>query len=101
MSEHEADLHNRFKTMIGQMQTIDNLLEKDVPCETILMQINAVRSALQKAGQFILDGHLDHCVMEGIEHGNLQKTMHDFRKEMENFSTKPTCESCSSSYAKW
>lgn len=83
----DADnLHRRLKKIIGQIQAIDRMVDEDVPCEDILMQINAAKSALHKVGQIILEGHLNHCVREGIEHGDVDKTIKDFAKAIEHFS---------------
>lgn len=44
----DADsLHRRLKKIIGQVQAIDRMIDEDVPCEDILAQINAAKSALQ------------------------------------------------------
>ena len=80
------NLHKRLKKIIGQINATDRMVDEDVPCEDILMQINAAKSALHKVGQIILEGHLKHCVREGIEHGDVDKTIHDFAKAIEHFS---------------
>ena len=45
------NLHRRLKKIIGQVQAIDRMVDEDVPCEDILAQINAAKSALHKVGQ--------------------------------------------------
>ena len=53
----DADnLHRRLRKIIGQVQAIDRMVEEDVPCEDILSQINAAKSALHKAGQVYWKG---------------------------------------------
>ena len=42
------NLHRRLKKIIGQVQAIDRMVDEDVPCEDILMQINAAKSALHR-----------------------------------------------------
>ncbi|KEI99904.1 metal-sensitive transcriptional repressor [Clostridium botulinum A2B3 87] len=80
------NLHRRLKKIIGQINAIDRMIDEDVPCEDILMQINAAKSALHKSGQVVLQGHLQHCVREGIEHGDADKTIKSFAKAVERFS---------------
>ena len=83
----DADnLHRRVGKIIGQVRAIDKMVDEDVPCEEILIQINAAKQALHKAGQVILEGHLNHCVREGIEHGEAEKTIADFAKAVEHFA---------------
>ena len=78
------NLHNRLKRVDGQIKAIDRMIEQDVPCEDIIIQINAAKTALHKIGQVVLEGHLNHCVKDGIEHG--EKTIADFAKALEYFS---------------
>lgn len=80
------NLHRRLKKIIGQLNAIDRMIDEDVPCEDILMQINASKSALHKVGQIVLEGHLNHCVKEGIESGDSDQTIKDFTKAVEYFA---------------
>ena len=70
----------------GQVNAIERMIGEDVPCEDILIQINAAKNALHKIGQVILEGHLKHCVRRGIEQGDAEKTIADFVKTLEHFS---------------
>lgn len=81
-----ANLHRRLNKIMGQIKAIDKMVDEDVRCEDVLIQIHAVRSALQKVGQVVLEGHLNHCVREGIEHGDADKTIEDFAKAIEYFT---------------
>ena len=83
----DADnLHRRLRKIIGQVQAIDRMVDEDIPCEDILSQINAAKSALHKCGQVVLDGQIKHCVRDGIEHGDAVKTIESFTKAVERFS---------------
>ncbi|MEG6511205.1 metal-sensing transcriptional repressor [Desulforamulus ruminis] len=76
----------RLKRIEGQVRGISEMVDKDIPCDEIMIQINAAKSALHKVGQIILEGHLQHCVRDGIEHGDADKTIKDFAKAVEHFS---------------
>ena len=80
------NLHQRLNRIQGQIEAIDKMVDQDVPCEDILIQVNAAKSALHKVGQIILEGHLNHCVRDGIEHGDADKTIADFARAVEYFS---------------
>lgn len=80
------NLHKRLKRVEGQVKAIDRMIEQDVPCEDIIIQINAAKTALHKIGQVVLEGHLNHCVKDGIEHGDAEKTIADFAKAVEYFA---------------
>lgn len=81
-----ANLHRRLKKIIGQVQAIDRMIDEDVPCEDVLSQMNAAKSAIHKCGQIVLEGHIKHCVKDGIEHGDADKTIEDFTKAVERFA---------------
>ncbi len=81
-----ARLHARIKKVAGQLNAIDKMIDSDIPCEQVLIQINAAKGALHKIGQIILEGHLNHCVRDGIEHGDADKTIAEFAKAIEHFS---------------
>jgi len=80
------NLHRRLKKIIGQISAIDRMVDEEVPCEEVIVQINAAKSALHKVGQIVLEGHLKHCVRDGIEHGDAERTIEDFTKAVEQFS---------------
>ena len=80
------NLHRRLKKIIGQVEAINRMVDEDVPCEDILAQVNAAKSALHRVGQVILEGHIRHCVRDGIEHGDPEKTIANFTKAVERFA---------------
>ena len=49
-----ANLHRRINKIIGQLKAIDGMIDEDVPCEDVLIQINAAKGALHKVGQIVL-----------------------------------------------
>ncbi|MDR1296415.1 MAG: metal-sensing transcriptional repressor [Deltaproteobacteria bacterium] len=76
----------RLKRIEGQVRGLMGMVEKDVPCEDILVQISAAKSALHKTGQVILEGHLNHCVLAGIANGDSENTLKKLAKAVEQFS---------------
>ena len=83
----DADnLHRRLRKIIGQLQAIDRMVDENIPCEEVLAQMNAAKSAIHKCGQIVLEGHIKHCVRDGLEHGDAEKTIEDFTKAVERFA---------------
>lgn len=62
------------------------MIDEDIPCEDILSQINAAKSALHKAGQIVLEGHIKLYVKDGIEHSDVDQTIEYFTKAVERFA---------------
>ena len=67
-------------------QAIDRMIDEDVPCEDILAQINAAKSALHGCGKVVLEGHIKHCVRDGIDTATRTKQLRNFTKAVERFS---------------
>ncbi len=80
------NIHRRIKKIIGQLQAIDRMVEQDVPCEDVLLQVNAAKAAMHRVGQVILEGHIRHCVRDGIEHGDIDATIANFTKAVQRFA---------------
>ena len=84
--EDVTALQLRLKKIVGQLTGVQKMLAEDVPCEDILTQLNAANGALHRLSFIVLDGHLRHCVREGIEKGNADKTIESFAEALESFS---------------
>ena len=80
------NLHRRLKKINGQVNAIDRMIDEDIPCEQILMQVNAVKSALHKVGHIIVEGHLEHCVKDAIEKGDADDALSDISSILEYYS---------------
>ena len=76
----------RLKRIEGQIRGIIKMLEEDKNCEEILIQIGSAKAALHKTGQVILEGHLHHCVLDGIREGKEEETMKKLSSALEQFS---------------
>jgi DNA-binding FrmR family transcriptional regulator len=78
-------LHARIAKILGQIKAIDRMIDEDIPCEDVLSQISAAKSALNKVGQVVLEGHIDHCVRNAFERGD-EKEIENFTKAIERFA---------------
>jgi len=76
----------RLKRIEGQMRGIIKMIEEDKSCEEILIQIGSAKAALHKTGQVILEGHLQHCVLDGIREGKEEETFKKLSSAIEQFS---------------
>ena len=83
---NSENLHRRLKKIIGQLNAIDRMIDEDVPCENILMQINASKSALHKVGHIIVEGHLNNCVKEAIDEKDSDDALSDLSTILEYYS---------------
>ncbi len=59
----------RLRKIAGQVAALERMVDEDRYCVDILLQIAAVRGALDKAGKLLLEGHVQTCVTDAIRSG--------------------------------
>ena len=57
---------NRLARVIGHLHAVERMVNDERDCAEILIQLAAVRSALNNVCKMILREHMDHCVVEAI-----------------------------------
>ncbi len=83
--EHRQQVINRLARIEGHIRAIKRMVEEDKPCPDVLMQIAAVRSALNGAGRVILEDHLQSCMVEAVEKDDYQQALRDLKKSLDRF----------------
>ncbi len=69
-SEKEyKDLMNRLSRIEGQVRGVKGMLEKDAYCTDILVQVSAIRAALNSFNKVLLENHIKTCVAKDIREG--------------------------------
>ncbi len=57
---------NRLARAIGHLERVKAMVEEGRDCAEVLIQLSAVRSALNNTGKVILKDHLEHCVVDAM-----------------------------------
>lgn len=69
-SEKEyKDLIHRLNRIEGQVRGIKGMVERDVYCTDILVQVAAVTAALNSFNRVLLGNHIKTCVIRDIKEG--------------------------------
>lgn len=68
--EHTKEVSNRLARAIGHLQKVKQMVENGDDCSDVLIQLAAVKSALNNTGKVILKDHLDHCIVHAVEEGD-------------------------------
>ena len=58
---------NRLARAIGHLERVKAMVEEGRDCAEVLVQLAAVRSAINNTGKVILKDHLEHCVADALE----------------------------------
>jgi CsoR family transcriptional regulator, copper-sensing transcriptional repressor len=67
--EEYKDLISRLNRIEGQVRGIKRMVEEDVYCPNILIQVSAVNAALNSFNRVLLANHIRSCVTEDIREG--------------------------------
>lgn len=65
-------MSNRLARAIGHLQKVKQMVEDDEDCSDVLIQLAAVKSAINNTGKVILKDHMEHCIVHAVEDGDLQ-----------------------------
>ncbi len=85
--DQQKDIINRIKTIKGHLGGIEKMIEQDKKCEEILIQILAVKAAIDKIGTSIIENYAEKCILEVIEEPeNAQNRIKDTIKTLIKFS---------------
>ncbi len=64
---------SRLARANGHLESIIRMVESDRDCSEVLVQLAAVRSAINNAGKVILQDHINECITDAVFHENKQK----------------------------
>ena len=61
---------NRLSKAIGYLESVKRMVEDDRDCSEVLVQLAAVRSAINNTGKELLKEHISHCIVHAIQEGD-------------------------------
>ena len=75
---------NRISRIVGHLEHVKMMIEDDDDCAQVLIQLSAVRSALNGLGKEIISEHLSHCITHAIEDGDIH-SVDEFEKALKQY----------------
>ena len=78
-AEVEEDLQNRLSRIEGHVRGIKRMLAEHASCEDLLIQLSAVRSALNQATARLLENHMETCVAHCVRAGQGEKALRQLK----------------------
>ena len=70
--ENTQAVLNRLSRAIGHLESVRKMVENGRDCSEVLIQIAAVRAAITNIGKVILQDHIQHCIVDAVEHDDEQ-----------------------------
>jgi DNA-binding FrmR family transcriptional regulator len=68
--ETKAKALGRLRRIEGQVQGLQRMLENEAYCVDILLQVSAVRGALEQVEKLLLGRHIESCVADALRSGS-------------------------------
>ena len=62
---------NRLSRAIGHLESVKRMVERGEDCSEVLIQLSAVRNAINNTGKVIMKNHISHCIVEAIEENDM------------------------------
>lgn len=83
--EHRQMVLNRLSRIEGHVRAVARMVEKDTHCPEILIQIAAVRSALNSVGRVILEDHVKSCLIEAVDKNDFESAFDELKNSLDKF----------------
>ena len=61
---------NRLSRAIGHMESVKRMVEEGRDCSEVLVQLSAVKAAINNTAKVILKDHIEHCLVDAVECGD-------------------------------
>ena len=75
---------NRLARVIGHLQSIKHMVEDGRDCSEVLIQLSAVKAAINSTGKVILQDHIQHCLVDAVETGDME-AVQELSKAIDSF----------------
>ena len=76
---------NRLSRIEGHIRGVKTMINESRPCPEVLVQIAAIRGALDKVARIILDEHLSECVARAAREGNIEAEIQELKAALDRF----------------
>jgi DNA-binding FrmR family transcriptional regulator len=81
---HTKAVINRLSRAIGHLESIRRMVENGRDCTEVLIQLSAVKSAINNTGKIILQDHIEHCIVDAVEHDD-REALKELERAIDRF----------------
>ena len=82
--ENSKAVINRLARLIGHLESVKKMVEDGRDCSEVLVQLAAVKSAINNVSKVILQDHIRHCIVDAVEEDN-QQALDDLCSAIDKF----------------
>ena len=70
--EEKKVVLNRLSRAIGHLEAVKKMVERDEDCSDVLIQLAAVRNAINNTGKVVLKNHISSCLVEAVKENDME-----------------------------
>jgi CsoR family transcriptional regulator, copper-sensing transcriptional repressor len=88
LTGHHGKTHlviNRLSRIEGHVRAIKRMIEEGKPCPDVLIQLAAVRSAVKKTAQVVLEDHIESCLGQAAAKGDLSQEWQSLKEALDKY----------------
>ena len=78
--KHRKKVVDRLSRIEGHIRGIKKMVEEDRDCPDLLHQIAAVKAALNKTGELILEDHIESCLIDAVRQGSTEEYVKNLKE---------------------
>ncbi len=78
----QKELQDRLSRIEGHVRGIKRMLEEKASCDDLLIQLSAVRAALNQATARLLENHMETCVADCVRAGKGEKALRELKSAL-------------------
>lgn len=76
---------NRLSRIEGHIRGIKVMVQESRACPDVLVQLAAVRGAIDRVSRIILDEHLTSCIARAAQEGNIEDEIEELKAALDRF----------------
>ena len=80
--KRRKEVSDRLSRIEGHVRGLKKMVEEDKPCPEILLQVVAVRAALDKVARIVLEDHVETCLKEAVTSGETERHLEELKEAL-------------------
>jgi DNA-binding FrmR family transcriptional regulator len=81
--KQRKNVRDRLVRTEGHIRGIIKMIDEEKECPDILIQIGAVKAAIEKAGMVMLEDHIEHCLIEAVKSGDVETQLQELKTALQ------------------
>lgn len=83
--KHRKSVVNRLARIEGHVRAVKEMSDEGRDCHELLIQLAAIRSAIDGCGKLILKDHLEGCLIDAVRNGNEEQVLKELNDSIDKF----------------